>query len=198
MSPDECKKRQSGFWTHEYRVDKGEEIWRCDRHKLGEAVRTIMMDYREAAVFQQDPHRYLDTRFGEGTSYVYFNKHENDSPYCDYRTPRYMAMDLARERDPMAMASNYFSGNFTNTTTTSGTSGTSDSYYWMQEATRQRQRQQGAVTPKIGKGLGSYKAEGKKRLTRNLPFVCGSDDLLGALQREFDHWAKPSMERLYG
>jgi hypothetical protein len=194
MSPDECKKRQSGFWTHEYRPNRDEEVWRCDRHKLSEAVRDIMMDCRESQVFQEDPHRYLNTRFGEGTAYVYFNKSNSDNPYFDYRTPRHMAQDSARGRD---MALGYY-GSSSGTFTTTATSGTSDSMYWLHAAAQQHlsrpvQKHQKAIA---GKGLGSRPA--KKKLVRNLPFVCGSGDLLAALQREFDHWAGQNMEKIHG
>ena len=180
MSPDDLKRYQSGFWSHEYRIENNETVWRCDLRGLEEAVRHVVMDYHEARLFMENPVQYLDRRFGEGTGYAYARRHEGDRPYIDLRTPRHMAMDLARDRD-MAMAYGYTTA--TNTTTTSGTSGN----YWMvDEMTKVKKRK--AHSP----------IRFKKKLVRNLPFVDGGDGLVNTLQREFDHWAGDQMKVLYG
>lgn len=195
QSPDDHRRLRSGFWKHEYRIDSGETVWRCDLHKLHDTVRDILMDQFEHRKFSEDPHRYLDMMFGEGTSKVYFSKHESNRPYVDYRMPSHyhMGMDLARERDA-TMAYLYNTG--TTSTNTTTTSGTADYMMMVQEEMKRKMRNELMVPANNFPPIKKKKDDTFKfrpSLVRNMPFVHGGDSLLKTLQRDFDHWAKEQM-----
>ena len=200
MDPESAKKLASGFWTHEYRMDTQEDIWRCDKRKLEDAVYQILRDSRESQFFSQDPIRYLDVKFGEGTGRAYSHRNQQHNPFVNMAIPREMGMDLARGRDSMALAS-YASLYGTTTTGTAAsntitTTDSSDSMYWIRDEMRKQVK-------KTANQFFDKKAYTKKegyaptrKLVRNVPFAYAKGTLLATLQRDFDHWTKPQMELL--
>lgn len=209
QSPDEYKRMQSGFWTHEYRIENDETVWRCDRRKLDEAVRALMLNRESATQFAQDPKGYLDWRFGEGTGYVYAHKHKGDGPYIDYRFPRWMDQEKARyykgidfARDDRVDAMAYWNtGTTTNTTTaTSGSTFIMENNTFIRDEIKRQQEKMVTDTlygTKVRKPTKPFRF--KKRLVKTLPFkVETGGSLLASLQREFDHWAGDQMKVVNG
>lgn len=209
QSPDEAKRMRSGFWTHDYRIENDETVWRCDLRKLDEAVRRIMLDRQFSMAFAQDPKRFLDEHFGEGTGYCYSHSRQDmDRPYMDYRFPRWMdqekaryyrGIDWARDDKVDAMAYLYNTGTSTNTTTATTASG---STYWINDFMKDEiKRTQERM---ISKGVLGSKPKDKpirfkKKLVKTLPFkVETGGSLLASLQREFDHWAGDQMRLVNG
>lgn len=168
---------------------------------MNEAIKQIMMDLHESRVFQKDPHRYLDTRFGEGTARAYFTKHESNRPYVDMRTPGFFGngyADLARERD-MAMSTHYFTGWTDWGTTSSTTASGTNSVLTYADLENIKHNLRARASSDIEQAIqGERSKPPVKRLVRNVPFVCGSGDLLRTLQRDFNHWAKPQMVLIGG
>lgn len=198
MDPESMKKLASGFWKHEYRIENNEEVWRCDKRGLEDAIYKIMRDSREAMFFSQDPTRYLDVKFGEGTGYAWGHRNRHDNPYVDMRLSQEMmynrktATEVMRERERDATMAYY--NTYANTGTTSNTNTTAgSSSAWMES-----QMQKDYSRMKTGKPPAKPPSvHHNKKLVRNLPFVCGSDDLLNTLQRDFDHWAQVQKRILF-
>lgn len=206
MDPDGRKKLASGFWTHEYRVDVGEDVWKCDIHKLNQAVCEIIKDYRESQLFNKDPHRYLDTRFGSDTAYVYFSKHNKGNERHVYVKNNPFAYDLARKRDEMAIG-RYKYGH-TDWLVNSTTSSSLDPAIMKQQMERIRNELiQETLYGRDGTELGARSGPTSKKrdstisfrkLVRNVPFTNGGKGkLLETLQKDFDHWAGKQREALF-
>lgn len=192
MSPDEAKKRASGFWSHEYLMESMETLWRCNLPVLHDTVRGILMDQRESRMFSEDPHRYLDTRFGEGTAYCYFYKQGWKEKYIDMRTPDHFMIgrDYTRDDRVDAMAYANMTGSTwtgSNTTTTSGTLFVDNNAFTktiLEDAQRQMKKKADSFTF-------------KKKLLKTFPFKQRSSSLLASLQDEFDHWAGDARKELF-
>lgn len=205
QSPDEYKRLKSGFWSQDYRIENDETVWRCDLHKLDEAVRRIMLDGRFAMPFAQNPKGFLDEMFGEGTGYCYTHSRDNglDHHYLDYRFPRWMEREKARyykgidwARDDKVDAMAYLYNTGTTTTTTTATSGTSDTL-WFQGNTFIRNELDNQMKRSIKRATNKYSF--KKKRVKTFPFKPSKyTGLLDQLQQEFDHWAGPQLKAIHG
>lgn len=198
--PETQKKLRSGFWSHEYRFDRNEDVWRCDKRGLEEAIYNIMRDRRESQFFSQDPERYLDVKFGEGTGRAWAHRDKHGSPWVDMRTPRYFGMDLAREKD-MALYPISQHRQWTGTTsgaTTTATAAASTKYdSWIMDHIKEEGIYKELKARQFTTKKTDPKIRFKKNLVRSMPFVNGVDGLLKTLQREFDHWAGDQMRLLH-
>lgn len=177
MDAETRKKLGSGFWEREHRPETYDIIWRCDLHKLNDAIRTILMDPKESRYFSQDPKHYLSMRFGEDTAKVYYTKTPNNDRHLMMREDPF-------RREVMAMYSGYTNG--TSATTNTYTTTTTTGHYHLL-------RPSAAFEKGKARGL---KAQ-PKGLVRRFPFVDGGDGLLKTLDREFDHWAGSIRRELF-
>lgn len=201
QSPDEIKRQRSGFWTCEYRIENDETVWRCDLRKLDEAVRRIMLDRQFSMQFAQDPKRFLDHHFGEGTGYCYSHSRKDmDRPYMDYRFPRWMdrergkyyrGYDLARDDKADAMAY-WNSGTSTNTTTSTAGS----SFFTMTNNTFIKDHLDREVKKSVKEASKTFRWKAKK-ITPALiePKKRG---MVKALQQAFDSCYRDQMALLHG
>lgn len=203
-SESDYKRRRSGFWTHEYRVANKETVWRCDLHGLEQAVNRIMMDLHEHHSFTENPQKYLDTRFGEGTAYAFFNRARAEGrSYIDLRTPDYlrgqnMATPYWHGIDTAA-ASGRMTGSTTATNTFLTTATALRDQNFVDHNTFLTKNVQRSVRAKsdllYNKRYGNTATH--KKLVKNLPFANGGDGVIETLQREFDYWAGKVQEELF-
>ena len=173
QDPESFKRRNSGFWHHQFDQFAQQEVWTCDKRKLNEKVAEAMLDPAFARDFYEKGSRILDRMFGEGTAYAFHTKTKKDM--LAMRLNPFMEQEKmgAKQRRDDAMAYYWQGGSTATTTTSDTTSGTCNA-------------------------TNMYIRDELEQQVRNMPFVCGKGDLLNTLQRDFDHWAKPQMRMLHG